>query len=152
MIVDSKKKKLSSEEIVKNAAVITKSPYTPEQVYAALVAEAYTPNTLLIREGNTLFVINFVPTNKSQGYFRALNSDTALNYLNNARSFIKVAGSIGFETLVVDFQDSSLLSLFKSISRRPPYKNMSYDVQDHGDQGYRVIIHLGDIPKKDHKQ
>ena len=120
MVVDSKKKRLSNKEIIETSAKETHSPYTPEQVYAAVLAEAHGPNTIVIREGNTLFIINYDPNDHTQGFFRALNADTAANYLKNSIIFVKAAGTMGFKLLVTQFKDRNLITLFKGLLRRPP--------------------------------
>jgi hypothetical protein len=149
MITDSRKRRLSNKEIIETSAKETNSPYTPEQVYAAVIAEAHGPNTIVIREGNTLFIINYDPDDHSQGFFRALNADTASNYLKNSIIFVHAAGAMGFKLLVTQFKDRNLITLFKGLMRKPPFKNMSYTRAETQDGGYRVTLHMGDIPKKE---
>ena len=144
MFTDSKKEQLSQIDIVKTALAQQGSPYNQEQSIAAISAEAYGPNTIVIREGNTLFFINFDPQDKSRGIFRALNADTPHNYLENSVTFIKAAGLAGFKTLVSQFNDPSLLHIFKYVSRHPPFPGMGYAVQhDNEKQLYQVTINLG---------
>ena len=149
MITDSKKKMLSQEEILNTALEDTKSKYTPEQAKAAIMAESRMPGAVCMREGNTLFIINYDPNDHTQGFFRALNADTAANYLKNSIIFVKAAGTMGFKLLVTQFKDRNLITLFKGLLRRPPYKNMSYTKEDTRDGGYQVTLHMGDIPKKE---
>lgn len=145
MFVDSKKHKLGQMDIVKTALDKQGSPYNLQQSLAAISAEAYSPTTIVMREGNTLFFINFNPKDKSQGTFRALNADTPHNYLENSRTFIKAAGLAGFKTLVTQFTDPSLVHIFKYVSRNPPLPGMGYSVQhDNEKQLYQVTINLGE--------
>jgi hypothetical protein len=144
MLVDSKEQMIDPMEIVKTALAETKSQYTIDQGVAAVMAESQTPNTMILREGNTLFIINYNPKDKSRGMFRALNADTAKNYLENSKTFIRAAGMIGFKILVVRFQDPTILNIFRYIYRDPPFPGMGYSVQhDKKKNMYQVTINMG---------
>jgi hypothetical protein len=140
MLVDSKKKELSSEAILMIAAQQTKSPYSPEQVYAALVKEMNLEGTSTYREGNTVFLMHHAKGRI--GTFRALNADTARNYLDNSYQFIQDAYKMGFDILVSDFKDPTIMNIFKGISRNPPQEGMGYRAERTKD-GFRVTVKLG---------
>jgi hypothetical protein len=143
MLVDSKHEELSNEEIIRIAAEETISQYSPEQVLAAVMAEAHQPDTLVIRQGNTLFILHRAPEKKHIGVFRALNADTPANYLENSIMFIKACKSMGFKTVVSQFEDPSILNIFKYISRNPPFAGMGYQVQRTSDGGFQASVNLG---------
>lgn len=149
MFVDSKKEMLGDIELLTNAFQNSKTPYTVEEGIAAVIAESQMPNCIMIRQGNTLFIIHYVPKQKNQGMFRALNADTPKNYLENSVEFIKAAGLAGFTTLISQFDDPALLHIFKYISRKPPFLGMGYAVQRTRDGGYQVTVNLG-TPKSAH--
>ena len=140
MLVDSKNKQLSSESILMIAAQQTKSPYSPEQVYAALVKEMNLKGTSTYREGNTVFLMHHAKGRI--GTFRALNADTARNYLENSRTFIQDAYKMGFDILVSDFEDPTIMNIFKGISRNPPQEGMGYRAE-RTERGFRVTVKLG---------
>ena len=140
MLTDSKKKELSSEAVLMIAAQQTKSKYSAEQVYAALVKEMNMEGTSVYREGNTVFLMHHAKGRI--GTFRALNADTARNYLDNSYTFIKDAYDMGFDILVSDFQDPTIMNLFKGISRNPPREGMGYRAERTKD-GFRVTVKLG---------
>jgi hypothetical protein len=148
MITDSKKKMLSQEEIIETALKETKSPYSFEQGKAALMAEAHMPNCIVMREGNTLFYINYDPKDKTRGMFRAINADTARNYLENSKTFIKAAGMAGFKMLISQFKDKTILNIFKYISRNPPLKGMHYETQRTTDGGYQAVVYFDNTHKE----
>lgn len=149
MFVDSKNEKLDQMQLLKIAFENTRTQYTTEEGIAAVVAESQMPNCIMMREGNTIFIIHYDPKNKSHGMFRALNADTPANYLQNSLEFIKAAGLAGFTLLVSQFQDPALLNIFKYISRKPPFPKMGYAVQRTRDGGYQVTVNLG-TPKSAH--
>ena len=60
-LIDSKHQKLSQDEIIAIAAKETGGKHTPEQIKASLMQETYQMKGLLIREGNTLFIVHPTP-------------------------------------------------------------------------------------------
>jgi len=143
MLVDSKKKQLGEQAIMMIAAQETKSPHPASTVYAAMVKEMNLPGTSTVREGNTLFVVH--NAKGRVGMFRALNADTARNYLESSYAFIQAAYKMGFDTLVSDFEDPTIMNIFKAISRNPPQEGMGYKAERTA-SGFRVTVKLG--PKR----
>jgi hypothetical protein len=147
MLVDSKQKKLSEQAILMIAAQETKSPHPASSVYAAIVKEMNIPGATTVREGNTLFVIHVA--DGRVGIFRALNADTARNYLESSYAFIQAAYKMGFDVLVSDFQDPTIMNIFKAISRNPPQEGMGYRAEK-TNNGFRVTVKLG--PKRPERE
>lgn len=142
MITDSRIKKLDQKTIIETALRETNSPYTPEQGVAAIVAESRTPTTISMREGNTIFLINYDPKDKTRGVFRPLNADTAPNYVRNIKTFLHAASLAGFRTLYVEFSDPAILTLFKTIERNKPQPGMNYTVKKINGQTYLATVTL----------
>jgi hypothetical protein len=109
-------------------------------VFAAIVEEMNQYGTSTYRAGNTIFVMHHAKDRV--GFFRALNADTARNYLENSYEFIQAAYKMGFDVLVSDFEDPTIMNIFKAISRNPPQEGMGYRAQKKGN-GFRVIVKLG---------
>lgn len=143
MLVDSKEKQLGEQAILMIAAQETKSQYPASTVYAAIVKEMNIPGTSVLREGNTLFVLHAIEGRV--GMFRALNADTARNYLESSYAFIQAAYKMGFDTLVSEFEDPTIMNIFKAISRNPPQEGMGYKAE-RTKTGFRVTVKLG--PKR----
>jgi hypothetical protein len=143
MLVDSKKKQLGEQAIMMIAAQETKSPHPASAIYAAMVKEMNMPGVTVVREGNTLFVVHVAEGRV--GFFRALNADTARNYLESSYAFIQGAYKMGFDTLVSDFEDPTIMNIFKAISRNPPQEGMGYRAE-RTKRGFRVTVKLG--PKR----
>ena len=80
-VVDSRHQELDNDEIIAIAAQDTGSPYSPEQVKASLVAETHEAGAIIMRQGNTLFVVHKNPNQPTEAFFRALNADTARNFI-----------------------------------------------------------------------
>ena len=147
MLVDSKEKELSVDAILMIAAQETKSRHPASTVYAAIVKEMNIPGASIVRNGNTIFVIH-VGEGRT-GIFRALNADTARNYLESSYAFIQGAYKMGFDILVSEFEDPTIFNIFKAISRSPPQEGMGYRAE-RTNKGFRVTVKLG--PKRPERE
>ena len=140
-MVDSKQRQLTSEEIIEIAATNTKVGRPMKQVKQMLQVEFSMPNVWKMREGNTIFVIHKTKI-PGRGFFRALNADTARNFLESSKVFMRAAYKVGFDSVVTQFTDPSLLNIFRMIARLQP-PNMGYAVQKTDDGGFQVTLKLG---------
>lgn len=103
---------------------------------------------LMMRQGNTIFVVHQDKSNPTLGIFRALNADTVKNYIDNCVQFIKALGMMGFKYLVTQFDDPALIKITDQVYKRAPFENMEYSVNKTVDGGYQVTVDLGDTPRK----
>jgi hypothetical protein len=140
-MVDSREKELSVEDIVGIAGMNTDAGVQVGQLIQMINAELNMPDTLFLRQGNTLFIIH--KAEPRVGFFRALNADTANNFLQNGMEFIKACYKMGFDTMATEFDDPTLLSIFRYISNNPPNPNMGYQVDQTDDGGYFVTVQCG---------
>ena len=141
-MVDSNQQQLSSEQIIEIAAANTKTDRPMKQVKEMLTIEFSMPNVWKMQEGNTIFIVHKTKY-PAYGFFRALNADTAQNFVQNGRVFADAAYKVGFDAVVTQFTDSSLIGIFKVISRNPVREGMGYAVQETDDGGYQVTLKLG---------
>jgi hypothetical protein len=141
MIVDSKQQMLTDRDIALTAAKETGVNRPEADVMNMLTIEFSLPNTWKLRNGNTIFVVH-KSKEPGYGYFRALNADTARNYLENSKVFIQAAYEAGFDFLVTQFEDPSILNIFKAIAVNKP-ANMGYAVQRINTGGYQVVVQAG---------
>lgn len=147
MLVDSKKKQLKDEAVLMVAAQETKSKYPAATVFAALVEEMNQYGTSTYRAGNTIFVMHHAKDRV--GFFRALNADTARNYLENSYEWVQAAYKMGFDVMQTEFEDPTIINVFKAISRNPPQEGMGYKAEKLT-SGYLVTLKLG--PKREGKK
>ena len=148
MLVDSSKKMLKPQEIILEAAQHTDDEYSPEQAYAALVSEAHMKDAILMRQGNTLFIVH--KGKDRVAVFRALNADTANNYLQNSVMFAKALYMAGFDSMITHFTSPALLKIFKYVSKNPPQEGMGFQASKMKDGSYQVVVQLGK-PRKGEK-
>lgn len=141
-LVNSKMQMLSEDEILSIAAQETGSPYSMEQGKAALLAEIYEGGALLVREGNTFFVIK--ETNNPEVItVRPINADTIENFIDNIIKLMQLQVEKGIPYTVVDFNDDRILTLFKAIANKAQgLINVSYSVKQSTTGMYRAIFKL----------
>jgi hypothetical protein len=142
-VVDSRQQMLELGELIKVAAENTKSEYPIEFVYAAFVKEVQMPDSKFYRYGNTVYVVHGSPKNPSKGTFRALNADIAPNFMASGFAFVVDAYKNGYDTLVTQFRDQSLLNIFRNVAKNPPNPGMGYNVQMLDNGEYQVALQLG---------
>lgn len=146
-MVNSQEQELSVEDIIGIAGMNTGADVSYGDLMTAITAELQMPNTLFIRQGNTLFIIHKAAPRV--GYFRALNADTANNFLKNSTIFIEACYKMGFDTMVTQFTDPSLLGIFRYISQNPPNEDMGYQVDRTDDGGFQVTVQCGPLRETD---
>jgi hypothetical protein len=147
MVVDSNKKVLSTPTILVEGAKNSGVNYPPKIILDRLRVELALPNTWKMRHGNTIFIVHKTKV-PGYGYFRALNVDTPQNYLASSRIFIDAAYKVGFNFLVTQFEDHSLLNIFKLIAKNPVRPDMGYVAKRTNTGGYEVVVQLG-TPRKE---
>lgn len=125
--VDSRERKLNVADIVAYGAQNAKTGIPLQQVIPAILQELSGPNCVYKQIGNTLFIVH--PDKDGKGFFRALNADTAHNYINNSRQFcVWARKELGMKFLVTQFKGKEIEMIAKSISRNPPMQGMEYQL------------------------
>jgi hypothetical protein len=79
--------------------------------------------------------------------FRALNADTAQNFVENGKKFVDQAVADGFKGLKTQFSDPSVLNVFKIIGREEQElqnPQMGYTVAKTKDNQIQVTLVLGE--------
>lgn len=140
-LVDSKQQELTPEDIIAIASINTDSTVDAGTAVQRVAAELQLEDTLFLREGNTLFIIH--KSAPRVGWFRALNADTAPNFLDNSVIFIQACYDMGFDTMASTFNDPTLLGIFRYISNNPPNPEMGYEARRKRDGGFYVTVKCG---------
>lgn len=144
-MVDSQQQELGTDMIVKIASENTRAPYPFKKVYMLFVAELGMPGSKLYKFGNTIFIIHPSETKQGYGIFRALNADTAENFVRNSIQFTEQAKADGFVGLKVQFSDPAILKLFKLVAREKQAqgdRSMGYAVNkaQNGDFSITLVL------------
>jgi hypothetical protein len=148
MVVDSKEQELTEDQILSIAAEETESEYSPEMVKAFFEKEKLVSGFKSYRYGNTIYAVQPTRSDASKGKFRALNADTAENYVESGFKFITDAYNDGFDVLVTEFKDQSILNIFRTVSKNPPNPGMGYSASQLKNGDFRATIKLGNPRNK----
>jgi hypothetical protein len=141
-MIDSRRQKLNSAEIITIALENTRSPYPPKMAMPAILTELSQPNTDVKQMGNTIFVLH--KGDNGQGVFKALNADIPQNFLDNSKKYVVYAKQdLGMDVLVTEFQDPAISTLFHAISRNPPMEGMGFQEFKTSNGGTRIVLNLG---------
>ena len=142
-LVDSRQELIPAGDVLRIAAENTQSEYPPEFLYATFVKEVQMPNSKFFRYGNTIYVIHGSERETNKGFFRALNADVPENFMQSGFQFAVDAYKAGFDTVVTQFSDQSLINIFRNVAKNPPNPGMGYNVQMLEDGEYQVALQLG---------
>jgi hypothetical protein len=140
-MVDSREKKLNSAEIAHVALKNTRSKHSPEVAFPAILTEMSQPNTDVKQIGNTIFILH--KGDNGQAFFKALNADTARNFLESSRQYVVYAKKSGINILVTEFEDPAISTLFHTISKNPPMEGMGFKEYKTSNGGFRIVLNLG---------
>lgn len=118
MPVNSKQKKLTIPEVIITSL---KDMRTPRDMLAPAVMGAIQQGSMensdVSQFGNTVFISHIKERNGLKvAYLRALNADTARNYLDNGIEYFKYIVAQGVSYVFMTFTESSVVSVLKSIS------------------------------------
>ena len=142
-LVDSRQEMIPVGDVLRIAAQNTESEYPPEFLYTTFVKEVQMPNSKFFRYGNTIYVIHGSENEPRKGFFRALNADVPENFMQSGFQFAVDAYKAGFDTVVTQFRDQSLINIFRNVGKNPPTPGMGYNVQMLEDGEYQVALQLG---------
>lgn len=120
-LVDSNQQKLALQDVIKIAAKNTKSKYTFNQVFLSIMKELTLPDSIVIQLGNTVFLMHRSKKDPYYAAMRALNADTAQNYLDNSEKFAKMAyDKYKIDVIVSHYEDPTLNKIFEYVGRNKP--------------------------------
>lgn len=144
-LVDSKQRQLNVGEILAVACSHTDSEYPPNVVALSIMQELAQGADKAIF-GNTAFIVHPSEEDKSNVFFRALNADTAQNYVSNSIEFVQWAYEQGYDLGVTMFDDEAVLKMIQAVAmhyERTPTPGVGFEAFETGDGGYQVLVRFG---------
>lgn len=142
-MIDSKKTKLEMTAIISIAAKNTKSKYSYYQVYGSILKELTMPRSIIMQLGNTVFIMHRTEQDPTVAVMRALNADTAQNFLDSCEKFAQLAyNEYKIDTIVSFYEDKTLNNVFAYVGRNQP-ANMGYQIATLEDGSFRATARLG---------
>ena len=145
-LVDSNQKKLSLEEVIKIAAENTKSEYSFNQVYVSILKELSLTDSIVMQLGNTVFLTHRSKEHPNYAWMRALNADTAQNYMASAEQYADmIYNKYNIDVIVSDYDDATLNNIFAYVGRNNP-ENMGFNItKGPNGKGFRATAKLGPL-------
>lgn len=141
-MVDSKKDQLGFEEVLDIALKNTGSDYTVETALPIIKKELYMKKSAFEQFGNTIFIVH--EAGPRMCYFRALNADTASNFINNGKKFVDwVYNNAGMDVGAVDYNGDDITRVIKTIVKNPPHKGVDYKLKRLPTGETRAIVTFG---------
>ena len=145
-VVDSTKQPLQAPEIIMTAASELNNTGRPVgNVIAGLAQELAMPNTDQVQIGNTVFIGHRGKgKNKNVMEGRALNLDTAQNFVRNGLKYLAYLQKKGIEYYRTDFDAQEYLSAFQFWYNTIQDTDTEIDVVQLDSGGYRAFIKIGE--------
>lgn len=118
-VVDSSKEQVVGPNIILMAVEDQVKDVPKPQAMAAIAAEISLPSTDVVQFGNTVFIthIGSKEDNKHKAWGRALNIDTARNFVENGFTFFTHLQSLGITRYTTWYDGSTYDSAFKAFQR-----------------------------------
>jgi hypothetical protein len=130
-IVDSNKKIIPGPELIAmdiyNSSEEELGGIEPQVALIAIAKELTMDDVEAKQFGNTVFVGHYTEDKTGIITTRALNLDTARNFINNVEKYFKYLLDEGVDKMYCDFYGSQLTHMFKIISKRPFAKDMRFN-------------------------
>lgn len=141
-MIDSKEKQLSIPEIIVQATADQNVTGLPIQtVLIAFVKEASMPNTDVDLYGNTVFITHYDKT-KTKAVGRAINKDTARNFIRNGQAYMRDMYKRGVRRWSTWFNQPSFAVAFAGFRIEPTTTEMDVQILPQKDGRTIVLIKL----------
>jgi hypothetical protein len=142
-MIDSKKRKLSAQEIILMSMKDRLPPGVDERSgLTSLLAEAKAPGAHLVQHGNTIFIGHVTDKNPTVVFGRALNMDTANNFVNNGQKYFNQLVDAGMKTYAsMPFNEPQFIHAFKAFEKDRARKNTKVQILDVKNQpGFKMAL------------
>lgn len=143
--IDSTKRLLQGPEIIFEYLQKhdTESDHPPEAKLAAISAEITMDDADVIQFGNTAYISHYGDDNVV--FMRALNVDTARNFIDNTENYVAYAFGRGVKKIATQYTDTAITTLIKrvkqNLDKHNPNLKASLEFEE-GDGEYMALISL----------
>lgn len=127
--IDSMKKLLEPPQIILQFANQYPGNHPVQAVVAAIAEELNMPDVDAIQFGNTVFISHYTEGDQDSVLMRAMNVDTAENYIDNTENYVVYAYGRGVKNIVTVFSDPAIESLIKTVKHRIDKNNPKLDAK-----------------------
>jgi hypothetical protein len=147
-VVDSKQEPLPAPTVISMALGETDlGRVTPAAGLAGIAKELTMDNVDILQVGNTVFIGHRGKgKNKDLMWGRAINVDTAQNFINNGLRYLTHLQRIGIKRYVAEYKGDTLDNAFRVWKRYADKADTTVAVGRLSDGNSKAFITLGDIP------
>jgi len=147
-VVDSKERPLPAPTIITTAlGELDLGGITPAAAMAGIAKEMTMKDTDMVQIGNTVFIGHRgTGANKDLMWGRALNIDTAQNFVANGLKYFTHMQKIGVKRYVSDYDGAIYDSAFKAWKRYADKLDTKIAVGRKATGGSRAYVTLGKLP------
>ena len=147
-VVDSKERPLPAPTVITTAlGELDLGGITPAAAMAGIAKEMTMKDTDMVQIGNTVFIGHRGKgENKDLMYGRALNIDTAQNFVANGLKYFTHMQKIGVKRYVSDYDGAIYDSAFKAWKRYADKLDTKIAVGRKATGGSRAYVTLGKLP------
>ena len=147
-VVDSKERPLPAPTVITTAlGELNLGGITPAAAMAGIAKEMTMKDTDMVQIGNTVFIGHRGKgENKDLMYGRALNIDTAQNFVANGLKYFTHMQKIGVKRYVSDYDGAIYDSAFKAWKRYADKLDTKIAVGRKATGGSRAYVTLGKLP------
>lgn len=145
--IDSTKRLLKGPEIIFEYLQKhdTDTEHSPQEKLAAISAEITMDDADVIQFGNTAYISHYGEDNVV--FMRALNVDTARNFIDNTENYVAYAFRRGVKHIATQYDDAVISTLIKrvkqNLTKHNPSLKVSLTIEDAQD-GYVAVVSLKD--------
>jgi hypothetical protein len=145
MVVDSKKKLLSTPEIIIKSLQSSDLNGLPVQaVLMGLMKEMSLPDAEVKQFGNTTFIGHRYSKNKNWIVCKLINIDSSKNLIDNCEAYVKYLADSNIEKLATaPFENKQIHNMLKVLERKSFAKNWVFNWAPPKNNKTMVVIELG---------
>jgi len=127
--IDSMQELLAPPQIMIQFAHQYADEYPVPAVLAALAEELNMDDAESIQFGNTVYITHHSDEEEGTVFMRAMNVDTAANFVDNTENYVVYAYGKGIKTIVTMYDDPTISSVIKAVKRRVDKNNPTLDAK-----------------------
>jgi hypothetical protein len=146
-VVNSSKEELPPASIIAIYVDGTdKGGRSTHEILTMIAKEGSLENADVAQFGNTVFLGHIGTTNTTKMVGRALNVDTAKNFITNVLKYIRYLQGKGITHYATQISDDKLLGVLKIVKRKLERRDSEVRILPTGSGGHAMFVNLGSEP------
>lgn len=147
--IDSAKELLTPPHIMMQFAQQYTGEYPLQAVLLGLARELNMDDAESIQFGNTVYITHHSDEEDGTVFMRAMNVDTAANFVDNTENYVVYAYGKGIKVIVTLYDDAAISSVIKAVKRRVDKNNPTLDATlEFGKDGEQIMATITLLPER----